>query len=55
MRLDNFIYIGESDSAIPDRIGIDDQIRAMLALVQAARLISPNSPLESTRCQLLFE
>jgi len=55
VRLDNFIHIGEGDPAIPDGIRINDQIRTVLALVQAACLIGSDSSFQSARRQLFFE
>lgn len=43
----DFIDIFESHKAIPDRFGIDHDGRAMLALVEAARLVGSNQMLES--------
>jgi hypothetical protein len=45
--VDDLIYIFELDEAVPDRLGIDDDNRAMLALVEAARLVGANKVLQS--------
>ena len=55
VRLDNLIHISESDPAVPNSIRIDDEIRAMLALIKATRLIGPYSSFKATLRQLLFE
>ncbi len=36
VRLDDFIYVGKSDAAIPHRLGINHQVRAVFALIQTA-------------------
>ena len=45
---DDFIYVGDCDSAIPDRIRINHDIRPVLALVQAAGFIGPHPVLQPT-------
>ncbi len=45
--VDDLIHIFELDKPIPDRLGIDDDNGAMLALVEAARLIGANEVLEA--------
>ncbi len=44
---DDLIHIFELDEAIPDGLGIDDDNGAMLALVEAARLVGTNKVLEA--------
>ena len=52
---DDLVNIGGPDSAIPDRIGVDHDRRAMLALVQAARFVGAHTVLETEKGQLLLE
>lgn len=35
VRFDDLIDIGFGDAPVPDRVGIDDQVRAMFALIEA--------------------
>jgi hypothetical protein len=55
VRFDDFINIGFGDVAVPDRVGINHNIRSVLALIQTARLIGSHTPLQSAFGQLLFE
>jgi hypothetical protein len=55
VRLDNLVDVRFGDVSIPNGIGINYKIRAVFALVEAARLVSPHSALESTFRQFLFE
>src|SRR5579872_2295176 len=55
VRIDDLIHICRRDATIPDCIRIHHHIGAMLALVQAARLISADCTLDSTLCQLDLE
>jgi hypothetical protein len=55
VRLDNLIHIAGCDPAVPNSIRIDDEIRAMLALIKTTRLIRPYFSLKPTFRQLLFE
>jgi hypothetical protein len=52
---DNLINIGFADVPVPHGIGIDDQIRAVLALIETARLVSPYPALEAAFRQFLLE
>jgi hypothetical protein len=52
---DNFFHIRGLDRAVPDCIRVDDDGWAMLALVKAASLISPNRSGEAGGLQLVFE
>jgi hypothetical protein len=51
----DFIHVSQSDSAVPDRFGIDHEIRPMLALVQASRLVGTHSALQTALGQFLLE
>jgi hypothetical protein len=55
VRVDDFVHVGEGYAAIPHRFGIDHQVWAMLALVQASGLIRPHSAFQSALCQFLLE
>ena len=39
VRLDNFIHVIGRDKAVPDRLWVNDEIRAVLALIEAAGLV----------------
>ena len=55
VRFDNFIYIGFGDEAIPDRFGINDDVRSVLALVEASGLIRPYAAFQPSLRQFLLE
>lgn len=55
VRLDDLIDICRRDPAIPHGIGINDNIRAVLALVKAAGLVRSNGAFDSPLCQLDFK
>jgi len=55
VRLDNLIDIVQRHPAIPDRIGIDHEVGAVLALIEAAGLVGPYLSLESARRKLFLE
>ena len=55
MRLDDLVDICRRDAAIPHRIGIDDDVGAMLALVEASGLVGAHCPFHSPLCQLDLE
>ena len=55
VRFDNFVDIGEGDSAIPHSVWIDDEIRAVFALIQTTRLVGADSSLQPARGQLVLE
>lgn len=44
----DLVYIFEVDKTIPDSLGVDHDDRAMLALVEAAGLVSANNMLEAS-------
>lgn len=52
---DDLVDIGLSDVPVPDGIRIDDQIRAVLALIEATRLIGPYLAFEAAFREFLFE
>ena len=55
VRIDDFIHVGQRHPAIPHPIGIDHQVRTVLALVQAPRLIRPYPAFQSAFRQFLLE
>ena len=55
VRLDDLINIGFGDMSIPDGIRIHNNIRPMLALIEAAGLVGADSASEASHRQLLFE
>ena len=55
VRFDNLIDIRLGHISIPDRIWIHNDIWAVLALIEAARLICANASLEPTGGELLFK
>jgi hypothetical protein len=55
VRLDDLIDIGFGDMSIPDGVRIHDDIRPVLALIEAAGLVGPDSPFKPSQRQLLFE
>jgi len=55
VRLDDLIDIGLGDVPVPDGIRIDDQIRAVLALIETTRLVGPYLAFEAAFRQFLFE
>ena len=55
VRVDDFFDIGLSDVSIPNGIGIDDEVWAVLALIETAGLVGAHFALESAFRQFLFE
>jgi hypothetical protein len=55
VRFDDFVNIGLGDVSVPYGIGIDHDIRAMLALIETAGFVSTDLSLESAISQFLFE
>jgi hypothetical protein len=53
--VNDFVHVCRCDAAIPDRVRIDHDIRPVLALIEAARLIGSYSSLQSALGQLLLE
>ena len=53
--IDDFIDIIERDMSVPDCLGIDHEIRTMLALVQASRLVGADASTQPSLRQLLLE
>ena len=44
---DDLVYVVEIDEAVPDGLGVDDDRRAVLALVEAAGLVGANGVFET--------
>ena len=55
VRFDDVVHVRGGDVSVPDSIGIDDKIRAVLALIEAARLIGADLALQSSLCEFLLE
>jgi hypothetical protein len=55
VRFDDFVNVGFGDVSVPYGIGIDHDIRAMLALIETTGFVSADSSLESAFGQFLFE
>ena len=55
VRFDDVVNVGFGDVSVPHGIGIDHDIRAVLALIETARLIGPHFAFEAAFCQFLFE
>jgi hypothetical protein len=55
VRIDDFVDIGFGDEAIPDGLRVDDEIRAVLALIKASGLIGADAAFESTLGKFLLE
>src|ERR1700687_654357 len=53
--LNNLFDVGLGDVSIPDCVWIDDDIRTVFALIEAARLIGAYFPLQSSLGQFLLE
>jgi hypothetical protein len=53
--VDDLLYIFELDKAVPDRLGIDNDNRAMLALVETARLVGTNEVLQPSVLNSILE
>ena len=52
---DDFVDVSLGYVSVPDGVGIDHEIRAVLTLVETARLVGPHFTLEAAFSQLLFE
>jgi hypothetical protein len=52
---DNFVDVSLGYVSVPNGVGIDHEIRSVLALVETARLIGAHFTLEAAFGQLLFE
>jgi hypothetical protein len=55
VRFDDFVDVGLGDVSIPHGIWIDHEVRAVLTLVETARLVGPNFTFEAPFGQLLLE
>lgn len=55
VRVNNFVNVRLSYAPIPDGLGVDHEIRSVLALIKATTLISPDFPLQPSLRQLQFE
>ena len=55
VRFDDLIDIGLGDVSIPYRLGIDDNIGAVLTLIETARLVGAHSAFQAPLRQFLLE
>lgn len=55
VRFDDLIEVGLGDMSVPDGVGVDDDVGAVFALVEASGLIGTNFAFQSARGQFLFE
>ena len=55
VRFDDLVNVGFGDIAVPDGFWINHNIRPVLALIEAARLVGPYSAFEPAFGQFLFE
>jgi hypothetical protein len=53
--LHDFFHIPWPHVSVPHRLGINHDVRPMLALVKASRLVGANSPLQAQDGKLLLE
>jgi hypothetical protein len=53
--VDDFIHIGFRHKAVPDPVGIDNEVWSMLALVKTAHLVGPYPAFQSALEEFLFE
>ena len=55
VRVNDFIDIGLGDEAVPYGFGIDHEVRAVFALIEAARLVGTHFAFEAPFRQFLLE
>jgi hypothetical protein len=55
VRVNDFIDIGLGDEAVPYGFGIDHEVRAVFALIEAARLVGTHFAFEAPLRQFLLE
>lgn len=55
VRLDNLIHIRFGNPAVPDCLGVDDYVGAMLALVETPGLVRAHAAFQSTFGEFLLE
>lgn len=55
VRVDDFVNIGLGDMSVPNGIGVDDEVGAVLALIETSGLVSAHFAFEATLRQFLFE
>jgi len=53
--LDNLVDVGLGDVAVPDCVRVDDDVRAVLALIEAARMIGADFAFEAALGEFLLE
>ena len=53
--LDDFIHVSQRDAGVPDGLGIDDDIRPVLTLIEASCLVGTHSAFQSALGKFHFE
>jgi hypothetical protein len=53
--LDDFVDVGLGNVSVPDGVRIDHQIRAVLALIETARLVGPHFAFKAAFRKFLLE
>lgn len=53
--VDDFFDVGLGYVSVPDGLGIDHEVRAVLALIQTSRLIGTDFAFEAALGEFLFE
>jgi len=53
--VDDFIDVGHANVSIPNRIGIDNEVWAVFALIETPRLVGPYFAFEAAFREFLFE
>jgi hypothetical protein len=55
VRIDNFIHISRRNAPVPDVIGINHDVRAVLALIKASGFVGSNGRLQPALPKFLLE
>src|SRR5579863_6884446 len=55
VRFDDLVYVGFGDVAVPDGVGVNDDVGPVLALIEASRLVGADPALQTALGQLLLE
>jgi hypothetical protein len=55
VRLHDLLHISFGDVAIPDRVGVNHDVRPMLALIKATGLVRPHTSFQPAFGKLLLE
>lgn len=55
VRFDDFFHVGGGHVPVPDRVRINDDIRPVLALIEAARLIRAHASIQAPLFEFLLK